>query len=370
MRRLICAGILISTLSVSARSTPRVGFQDRALTIQELQLAGDSLPRDRTIFERAYRQANASVAMRATAVRLIGRMETTFPDRTAAEAWLGAQDADASVRREAANAIGQGHAADATLTAAESMKVNARDRAFIDARLETERDESVCDLLLRSLGRLHFDAAGTTAIERELVSETKGSPIRTLGALTGLVTLTAPRDVKTRIEPATRARLRELVMAIAPAAGASADTRDAAVRVRRVVRSNLLQTLNDTDAATIIAASKGPDWQVVRRFAVMMMTASALGDSLKTSLEPALTDEAFQVRWEALRIASRGVTGTAPCTALIRAIDDREPIVRIQKRSRCSNLPAPNATRLSRRSHRWRSRCARRQTSGGCHLRR
>src|SRR2546430_2761561 len=84
------------------------------ITLAELQLAGDTVPRDpstgsgrdRAVFERAYRSPSPTI--RATAVRLIGRMEQAFPGKTAADAWLGIDDSDPVVRREAALAVGQG----------------------------------------------------------------------------------------------------------------------------------------------------------------------------------------------------------------------------------------------------------------------
>lgn len=293
--------------------------QPRAGTLEELQLAGDSLPRDRAVLERAY--ASSSVAIRATAVRLLGRMETAFPDKSATDAWFGLNDADAAVRREAANAIGQGHAGDASLSAADWAKVNSRDRSLLEAHIKTERDDGGVGTMLQALGRLHFDATNTSEVERLLISQTSSAPMRRLGALLGLATLTTPRDAKARVEPATRARLRELATTITP--GASDDI---STRVRRMA-IQLLQSLNDTDAATIVAAAKDPDWQV-RRFAVMMTSLD--NDVLRPSLEAALKDDVFEVRWEALRVAARGITGTTPCTPLIEAIEDSEPTVVIQ----------------------------------------
>ena len=312
-----------------ARNDLRAHFQAAPVTLPELQIAGDRLPRGpsagsgqgRALLERAY--ASTSAPIRAMAVRLLGRMETTFPDKTAADAWLGLKDADATVRREAALAIGQGHAGDATLPAVDSARVNARDKALIESRLDVENDDDVAGTLLQALGRLHFDAAGSTEIEHDLVAHMAGAAARRLGAEFGLLTLTVPRDVKARLDPATRVRLRQLAAA-PPSAPAGASDTD--VRARRLAM-NLLQVLADTDTATIVAAAKDPDFQV-RRFAVMM---TSLGnDALRPSLEAALQDAAFQVRWEALRIAARGITGTMPCTSLIRAIDDPEPSVVIQ----------------------------------------
>jgi cyclophilin family peptidyl-prolyl cis-trans isomerase/HEAT repeat protein len=327
----LSAAVIVLTLTVPTRTTSEVGFlesaslrpetdlrgrfQQQPITLEELQLAGDSVPRDRALLERAY--ASTSVAIRATAVRLLGRMETTFPNKSAADAWFGLDDADPTVRREAANAIGQGHAGDAALSAADSAKVNGRDRALLEARIRTERDDAVVGTLLQALGRLHFDAAGTTEIEHYLLAHATGAAARRLGAEFGLLALTVPRDVKARLDPATRVRLRQFATTVTTGAT------DTDVRVRRLAM-NLLQVLNDTDTPTIAAAAKDPDWQV-RRFAVMM---TSLGNAaLRPMFDQVLKDEAVQVRWEALRVAARGMT---PCTALISATDDSEPAVVIQ----------------------------------------
>jgi cyclophilin family peptidyl-prolyl cis-trans isomerase/HEAT repeat protein len=267
---------------------------------------------------------------RRIAVRALGRLErAALADRIVPLL----QDADAGVRREAANALGQSFFS----TAGADVGAPA---ASLTARLQTESDAAVRAAILQTLGRLDYPAeeavrAAERVILRHVWYDPSGSSIRLDpsgssasrrsieeldGAVRGLSRLFARRPNAARIPaPDTVNALSATVLRTFPTVGAAMEAERYA-RVRRLA----LQTLGSSstlDEKTSSAAAGDRDWQV-RRLAVLHGRTLPGGDA---RVMAALKDPAPQVRFEALR--ALGQTAKIPCPDVLALVSDSDPHV-------------------------------------------
>jgi len=208
---------------------------------------------------------------------------------------------------------------------------SAQGLALLEARLEVERDEQVVAAILETLGRLPYeDEPQRTRVETRMASyvPTVGAPHRLLGAARGLEALIR-RNRAHRLSAETIEQLRAIAThttANAPFdadAGAVLGNLDVYARARRVALAALTQA-GGLDSRTALTAARDQDWQV-RRLAVATMDAG--NPDFRDVVENALADEAFQVRIDALRAAGRSAGRTGDCGRLVRALDDRAPLV-------------------------------------------
>ncbi len=203
------------------------------------------------------------------------------------------------VRREMAYALGSSPAvADAA--------------RLIETWLGAEREDTVAQVLLESLGRLRYpDAPARDRVEPILVAATRTSADRRLGAVKGLEVLVR-LDPRREIQPATRTRLREI------AVDASADA-----RVRRLAML-ALATARDDDAPTLSRAAADGDWQVRRLAALRLDLGRADHAAAGARLDQ---DAVWQVRYDYLAAEGRRAGQLKSCAALRGRLADAEPAV-------------------------------------------
>ena len=271
--------------------------------------------RERALIAAAVASPDAELRRRAAAG--LGQMASASAVDGALVKLLS--DADARVRREAANAIGDALAgampeprADgfARATAAEI----ARGASALEDRLKTETDAEAAGAMLEAIGRLRYaDDAARNAAETLLAAGLRGEGARGLGAIKGLEALIrlAPRRP---VNDATRARLRDLV------------TSSQVPRVRRLAMQTL-STLRDDHDPTLLMATLDADWQV-RRLAAMRIDFTK--DAHQKVGAKLATDTIFQVRYEMAQALARYAASSQQCQPLITMFDDAEPTVALR----------------------------------------
>jgi cyclophilin family peptidyl-prolyl cis-trans isomerase/HEAT repeat protein len=248
------------------------------------------------------------------------------------------EDPAASVRREAANALGNALSGvqvepddgEAPPSAADRVTFA---RASLDARLIVEKDDDVAGMILETLGRLKYaDDQTRDDVEVTLVTYAIGAPARILGVAKGLEALVraSPRRP---IQAGTREKLRELAVVGRPGtpvptiagAGSAEGPSDEATfaRVRRLAMQSL-QTVRDDDLVTVRQAARDADWQV-RRFGALRLDLSRPDHA--PLYQQLAADRAFQVRYEVVTAEARLAARTHECGALLARVDDPAPTV-------------------------------------------
>lgn len=244
-------------------------------------------------------------------------------------------DAAASVRAEAANALGQALSGtrsdlrdDEPPTAAEVTAA----RLSLEARLDTEKDDAVAAVVLATIGRLRHDMSELNAVEELLIARATGTPERLLGAAEAFEAF-ARRNPRRPLIEAARVRLRDISGLGRTRTGPEGEP---LARLRRMVMT-ALQVARDTETITMIEAAGDPDWQV-RRIAVQMMNPAI--DRLRPAVIAALKDPSMHVRIEAVRSFARGLATVRDCGPLVTAMSDKAALVAMQAMD--SVLPSPN----------------------------
>lgn len=337
MRPLLIAAVITTTISLGAVSSVS---QDRG--------AGAGVTRVAVIQAEDARAATAdqlqllirvasmpSSPLQVDAVRALGRLER--PEVVTHLLPLLEAQAPA-VRAEAANALAQ-------CAGREVEAVRAvRDRLL--QRLVGEREADVRGAIAESLGRLPTESAAIAAdIERALLAVASRTEVtrkvqtRAAGGRIVGLTLTPTKDIAVPVPallgalrglesfsrvraraqqglmPATVERLKAVALA-APAGqigrrrGATGQSDE--VRVRRLALLCLLP-VNAVDADLAARAQEDPDAQV-RRLAVSANAAS------RDTVGRAMKDEAWLVRYEALRTYGRRFQGTEGCGPVVSAV--------------------------------------------------
>lgn len=289
--------------------------------------------RDLALIEQAL--ASTDVELRRLAVQGLGRM--------ASPAMVGRiaprlDDASASVRMAAANAIGQslsGLRSDLR-TAAPLTPADARaGRELLTTRFGKETDEAVAAVILSTVGRMRHGDDDLAAVESWLVEHTAGSPERLYGAAQGLRAL-AQRNPRRPIAEPARVRLREIATLGRTAKG---DAGVVLTRVRRVAMT-ALQVARDTDIMTVLEAAEDPDWQV-RRVAAQMGNPSIA--QTRPMVLQLMKDAQPHVRFEAVRSFGRGLQTINDCGPLVAALSDAATFVAMQAMDSltagCRDLP-------------------------------
>lgn len=278
----------------------------------------------------------ASPVVRRAAVRALGRLQR--PDQLDAIAEALA-DADARVRVEAANAVGQALQGVRTLPPNDEAR-----RANLDAGVDVlvrmaERfpDPVFLGVVARTLGRLPYaDSVVPREVERVLVEmgNRPGAGKRALvrsdarvakGILHGLYTLARARRQTGAPSPVALSAMRwGTTFGLDSAAAIAGGSAEANAQVRRLAWLGL-NTAGDTSSELVRRAHRDGDEQV-RRLAVV--AAGALRDTAvrRAVVSASLGDRSFLVRFEAVR-AYRTLPAPRPCAPLVAATSDANPHV-------------------------------------------
>lgn len=271
--------------------------------------------------------------IRRIAVRALGRLERPSLSETIA---VLLADPDASVRAEAANAIGQ--SVNALKPAGPAPETGRKaDTAFVAAaqarlfsRLDSERDPAVRGALAQTIGRLPYrDVDSIRAAEKALLAV-----IGEIGARLDPVRLPAIHGAAKGAESLFRLQARmgpagpELVAAMKSIVSAKPDpgwnprTRETAAGARRLALL-ALTSANRLDEPVFESAAADPDEQL-RRLAMAGLSGRVQGSIPAAAVERlvrrGLQDTSGMVRYEALRVYGRRLMAadTAPAFAAVR----------------------------------------------------
>jgi cyclophilin family peptidyl-prolyl cis-trans isomerase/HEAT repeat protein len=289
---------------------------ERLLAVED---ARDASSAGQKVFREALASGDASLRRRA--VRAVGRLE----EPELASLIVGRlADADAGVRQEAANALGQ---------AATSPVGVSEAHDHLMRRLQAEQDPVTWGVVAATLGRLRYERsehviAVEGALRRVLPPPLPRGAVRpgterdtyqlqrdaTLGAVKGFESLTR---LSRRLLPPLAATTDQL------RATTRLDGGDLA-RVRRLAWQALVN-VEGADAPLIEAGLTDPDGDV-RRLAMLAAGGTAEIDGRDRLLLRGLSDTHAQVRYEALRGWGRHHQPD-DCAPVLRAVGDADPHV-------------------------------------------
>ncbi|MGE3277542.1 MAG: HEAT repeat domain-containing protein [Vicinamibacterales bacterium] len=320
MRRLLRARVI---LGVCVLTTACASADDPALREQMLQAedARGHGPEGLTPLETGL--GSPDPATRRVAVRAIGRLEQP-PHAHLVLPLL--EDPDASVRAEAANALGQlATTPEAAASAAEALV----------ARIDAETDPEVRGVLAATAGRLPLASpADIGRVETAIVTLLPSSPVdaavavaQVPGAAEGLEALIRQRREVRPPSASAIERLKSTAL-LGRSTGDGAEAGDPRVRGRRLAVL-ALGTAQAADAALLEQALGDPDDEV-RRVAAASAGAMPTLERREALLRSALADRHAQVRYEALRGWGRRMTDTAGCDPVVAAVRDDDPHVALQ----------------------------------------
>jgi cyclophilin family peptidyl-prolyl cis-trans isomerase len=334
---LVLAGSDLILAPAAKVQNPSIAETEKALR-QSIFEAEDSRAPNASAFAvltGAVRHANSGI--RRMAVRALGRLER--PDGVESIVPLLA-DPDATVRAEAANALGQclhtlktpaptarpgGDSGAVLITAAEDRLLS---------RLKTERDPTVRGIIARTIGRFPYrDQDSIKAAEKAILAVAGESAARTdpaflpalYGAAKGAESLFRLQARVASPSPELTDRMKSVVTA-RPDRGWDPPADETAAGARRLALM-ALTSANKLDEATIESAAADPDDQV-RRLAM-----AGVGGRSQTSIPAAaverlvrrgLRDASGMVRYEALRIYGRMMLAADPAP-VFAAVEDPWP---------------------------------------------
>jgi cyclophilin family peptidyl-prolyl cis-trans isomerase len=279
---------------------------------------------DLTVLRDGTRHPNESV--QRMAVRALGRLERPALAGDI-EPLLGSPFP--SVRATAADALGQ------AVTSGSHVEAVAV-QAALQQRLRTERDEEVIGAVCWTLGRLPYSTAQaarsaevTLLVTALPLDASPNAPLALrLGVARGLESLLRRQARVFTPSQETVRRLKQ--MARDRRKPRRPDQAQDILRVRRLAMSALAAS-KQGDEATVTVAAADPDAQV-RRLALMAMAAAAPAAVPETArarlMAAALADPDYLVRYEALRIHARSLTGgSADWAPVFKALEDPSPHV-------------------------------------------
>lgn len=314
--RALLAVLLAGACGESSPATGRV--QDAAL-FERMLAAEDERGRTRSRLTPLLEGAqSADPALRRIAVRAFGRLEQTalVPDIL-----LLLDDTDATVRAEAANALGQ------------AVRSGSADlvRPALHERASTESDAYVRGVIAETLGRLpnaNAAAVRETVVTITTIATTGGIEAidAHLGSARGYFFLTRQTAARDSMPDPAISALRSLLTYGRSTAPGSDSLATAMKRIRTVAAAALFASGAATrqDFETVVADAD--PW--VRREA-----AAALGvlrDPARDALiTRALADSSPTVRYDALRAHTRLAAGAAGCPAVRAGLTDPAPHVRL-----------------------------------------
>ncbi|MFQ5744421.1 MAG: HEAT repeat domain-containing protein, partial [Acidobacteriota bacterium] len=347
--RLLQGSILCaSSLFLAACSSPAgVGFSKISLSQQDSRLLTAMLvaedqradsPAGMAPLLEGLQSANADI--RRIGVRALGRLERASLVTSIAPMLA---DPAASVRREAANALGQ------AVTGGDPEMASS----VLIPRLADEQDPMVRGMIVRTLGRLPYDspeqvraaesallaasgAAGAAAAAPDSLSAISPpvAPLDTLlGIARGFESLARLQAKEHPLMAPSMALLRALARygmphqdpPRAPTADRRQDRSMKAARIRRLATSGLIAS-GHVDSRFLRQALDDPDQQV-RRLAAAAAGTLDLLDDRRSIVEQALADPSAAVRYEALRAYGRRLQADGGCAPTIGALDDPGPHV-------------------------------------------
>lgn len=224
-------------------------------------------------------------------------------------------DSRASVRREAAGALGQSLSSVSRATETPAPPELAGVARALLARLRTEREPGAAGAMADALGRLpHRSPAVVRDVEQAL---------RTwLSHLAGFRALEALIRFNQKLQPPEPATID----ALRTAATLVSDPSSVDQAVIRRVAWMAVNVAQAADLKLVVRGSADPDTQVRRQVVVALGTVKATNAERKDLLQLALKDPSFHVRAEAVRVYSRTLQPT-DCVPIIGATDDLNPHV-------------------------------------------
>jgi len=308
-----------------------VAVEDTRALRQAIFEAEDSrAPNDASLRVLTNAVKNPDADIQRMAVRALGRLER--PELGDVIAPL-LSAANASVRAEAANALGQSvHAlksAGGEQRSASVFVTAVADR--LSARLVIERDPMVRGVFGQTLGRLPYkDAAGVSRAEKALLTvsgsatdPTDPARLQALhGAAKGFESLLRLNAKTAAAGQAAVARLRAMAIE-KPKTTWDPPTTEKAARIRRLSLMALIAA-NRLDETLIEAAASDPDDQM-RRLAIVGLGAMPPGSNPEPASERlvrrGLQDASGMVRYESLRLFGR-TTLSADLAPVLAAVAD------------------------------------------------
>ena len=328
---LVCAAVasalLLALMPVRAQGQPRTD----AASVQAVRQA---------IFEAEERRAPADAdvqtlregtrhpneAVQRQAVRALGRLERPA---LASEIQPLLSSPFASVRAAAAEALGQS-------ASGANPDVAVAVQASLIKQLAGERDQAVIGSVCWTLGRLPYGtaqasrSAEVTLLVASLPLDADGGAPTALrlGIARGFESLLRRNAKLFTPSPETVRRLTQ--MALARLTPRRRDEAEDTVRVRRLAMA-ALSSSKQADEETVASAGADPDGQV-RRLALMAMAAAPPGSvpvaARARLMANGLADPDHWVRYEALRIHTRSLTGAfADWAPVFAALEDPSPHV-------------------------------------------
>ncbi|UCG85774.1 MAG: HEAT repeat domain-containing protein [Gemmatimonadota bacterium] len=249
--------------------------------------------------------------VRQIAVRALGRLER--PALVPSIVRL-LTDSAASVRAEAANALGQ-----AVYRGGASAAV-----APLLSRLQAESDPHVTGVLGQTLGRLPYESSDTVRlVEAALVGVTGAAETATLvGIARGLESLIRRQGRSNPPTPGTIAALSALsVYSVGSGSGRLASH---AARIRRLATAALVRSGAGADLPQLLLSDPDPG---VKRLAVAGAAAIEPAARRAQVIGLYLADRSAAVRYAALQAYGRYVQPTEGCEPVREALSDADPHV-------------------------------------------
>jgi len=267
-----------------------------------------------------------SEAVQRMAIRALGRLERPA---LVGQIEPALSSTFAPVRATAAEALGQA-------VASGSAGASGAVQAALIKHLGGERDQAVIGAVCWTLGRLPY-ATAQAARSAEVTLLVAALPIDAsstaplalqLGVARGLESLLRRNAKLFTPSQETVRRLKQ--MALERRKPRRQDEAEDTIRVRRLAMAALASS-KQADDETVTAAAADPDGQV-RRLALIALASAAPGSVSEAArakmMSAGLADPAYLVRYEALRIHARSLTGAfADWTPVFAALDDPSPHV-------------------------------------------
>ncbi len=318
-----CAMLLLPAVRAQAQSRPDAA-SIRALrqAIFEAEDRRAPAEADLQVLRDATRHPNEAVQRQA--VRALGRLERPA---LAGDIQPMLSSPFASVRTAAAEALGQA-------ASGAGPDVAGAIQAALIKHLGGERDQAAIGAACWTLGRLPYGTAQaarsaevTLLVASLSLDSDRGAPfVLHLGIARGFESLLRRSARLFTPAPETVRRLTQMALArLKPRRG---DEAEDMIRVRRLAMA-ALSSSKQADEQTISAASADSDGQV-RRLALMAMAAAPPGSipfAARARFTAAgLADPDHWVRYEALRIHTRSLTGAfADWAPVFTALEDPSP---------------------------------------------
>jgi len=336
----VLAAALVSAAAPAHGQPRQAGAAIQAVRQAIFEAEDRRAPRDADLRVLLDGAQHANEAVQRLAVRALGRLERPA---LAASIEPALSSPFPSVRAAAAEALGQA-------VATGDGNAAAAAQAALLKQLGVERDQSVIGAACWTLGRLPYTTA-QAARSAEVALLVAALPLDgpagasmplQLGVARGLESLLR-RSAKL-FAPSQEAARRMKQMAVDRRKPRRPEEAEDTARIRRLAVSALTAS-KLADEATITAAAADPDAQV-RRLALLALAAASpgavSGEARSKLMAAGFADPDYLVRYEALRIHARSLTGAlADWAPVFAALDDSSPHVALLALDLLSG-PQPN----------------------------